>query len=645
MTKRFFLFLACILNISTWTFAQVECGELPVHCSFHKYGHHNLYFEKENNTGQNYDLVYHRFEWRVDPAEKYINGTVTSYFFVKNPQAESISFDLTMSLHVDSVIYHEESLDFRHQSEQLVIYPPHDKVFSGYDSISVYYQGIPDIENTDAFVIDQHDGTPVLWTLSEPYGAKEWWPCKQDLNDKIDSVDIIVTCPSQYRVASNGLLQYEITEGQWNKTFWKHRYPIAAYLVAIAVTNYEEYSDYAQLTSGEQLQILNYVYPEDLEESREKTQNIIPVMELFNHLFIDYPFSREKYGHAQFSWGTGAMEHQTMSFMSGFGRSLMAHELAHQWFGDYITCGSWQDIWLNEGFAVYCEGIVRENLSSQESWDNWREYLIEYVTQKDDGSVFVYDTTSVERIFNYRLTYLKAGFVLHMLRQAIGSEHFFQSIKNYLQDTALINGYARTKDLQKHFEMVSGTDLDEFFNDWVYGEGFPYFTIKWAQEEDETLDIIAYQRSSHSSVSFFEVKIPLLLHGKNQDSLIQFRHTYSGQPFQTKISFDVDSITFDPEFSILTKDVILKKESTLRNQDNVYIYPNPVRNMLTCRLESLFVIHEIEIISSGGRIAHKYPGIKKQQLFEITVKNIEAGLYYLRLKTDKGYIWKKFIKN
>ena len=383
-----------------------------------------------SGASDNYDLKYHRCEWEIDPAVYHIKGVITSYFKPKVSNFDQMEFDLSDSLTVDSVVYHNSPLSFNQtQPDILQIILPAVIPSDTLDSVMVYYQGTPPNTGFGAFIQSNHNGTPIIWTLSEPFGAKEWWPCKQSLNDKIDSVEILVTTPQAYRVASNGLLVSEIQSGGNKIYHWKTKYPIAAYLVAIAVTNYSYYSDFVPMQNGDSLEVLNYVYPEDLSNAQLQTPAIIDMIQFFDSLTITYPFANEKYGHAQFGWG-GGMEHQTMSFMVNFGSSLMAHEVAHQWFGDHVTCGSWQDIWLNEGFATYFEGLIKERFFPT-SWMSWKAAAISNITSAPDGSVICDDTTSVNRIFNGRLSYKKGAYLLHMLRWKLGDSLFFTAIKNF----------------------------------------------------------------------------------------------------------------------------------------------------------------------------------------------------------------------
>ncbi len=428
----------------------------------------------------NYDLKYHRCEWEIDPAVYFIKGAITSYFKPTVSGFNQIAFDFSDSLDVDSVKYHNSVLSsIQLGGDVIQISLPSVIPINTLDSITVYYHGVPPSTGFGSFIQSTHNGVPVVWTLSEPFGAKEWWPCKQSLNDKIDSVDIFITTPQIYRAASNGLLLSENISGNSKIYHWKTRYPVAAYLIAAAVTNYSTYSDFVPLPGGDSLQVLNYVYPEGDSLARTLTPAIIEIIKFYDSIAVTYPFANEKYGHAQFGWG-GGMEHQTMSFVVGFNYSLIAHECAHQWFGDHITCGSWQDIWLNEGFATYFEGLTVERYFPG-NWLQWKTSAVNNITSWPGGSVLCDDTTSVNRIFDGRLSYNKGGYLLHMLRWKLGDSIFFLSLKNYLNDPLLAGKYARTPDLIAHFEAASNQSLTSFFNQWYYNQGFPSYHLLWGQ--------------------------------------------------------------------------------------------------------------------------------------------------------------------
>ena len=599
-----------------------------------------------SGASDNYDLKYHRCEWEIDPAVYHIKGVITSYFKPKVSNFDQMEFDLSDSLTVDSVVYHNSPLSFNQtQPDILQIILPAVIPSDTLDSVMVYYQGTPPNTGFGAFIQSNHNGTPIIWTLSEPFGAKEWWPCKQSLNDKIDSVEILVTTPQAYRVASNGLLVSEIQSGGNKIYHWKTKYPIAAYLVAIAVTNYSYYSDFVPMQNGDSLEVLNYVYPEDLSNAQLQTPAIIDMIQFFDSLTITYPFANEKYGHAQFGWG-GGMEHQTMSFMVNFGSSLMAHEVAHQWFGDHVTCGSWQDIWLNEGFATYFEGLIKERFFPT-SWMSWKAAAISNITSAPDGSVICDDTTSVNRIFNGRLSYKKGAYLLHMLRWKLGDSLFFTAIKNYLNDPLLSGGYARTSDLISHLEITGGQNLTAFFNQWYYNQGFPSYQLYWAQS-GSTLSLKVDQLTSHVSVPFYEMPVPVKFIGQSADTTIIFDHQYSGQSFYPEISFPVMSVVFDPDLQILSaNNTVLGIPEFSAAADQVILYPNPVKEVLTIySLNNANPVEFIEITDVLGRSilkSREYKGFQK--LITVNTSAFTMGTYFVKIFLNSGTIDKAFIKN
>jgi len=619
--------------------------------------HHYITQPLLSSVPDNYDLKYHRLEWQVDPAVNYIQGSITSYFVPTVPGFSEIDFDLATVLTVDSVIYHSSPVIFAQVAgDALQISLPAAIPAGTLDSISVYYQGIPVGGGFGSFVQTTHDTTlhtPIIWTLSEPFGAKDWWPCKQSLNDKIDSIDVIVTTPQQYRVASNGLLVDEIQNGPTKIYHWQSHYPIAAYLVAIGVTNYFVYHNYLPLSGGDTLDVLNYVYPEDSDYAQASTPYILSVISLYDTLTIEYPFAAEKYGHCEFGWG-GGMEHQTMSFVINFSNGLIAHECAHQWFGDMVTCGSWEDIWLNEGFATYMESMTEEFLFPA-NWYNWKSAVVNYVTSAPDGSVLCDDTTSVARIFNDRLTYYKGAYLLQMLRWKIGDSLFFQALRDYLHDPALAFGYAKTPDLIYHVEQTSGQNLAGFFDQWYYKQGYPSYQVEWDQLGNNML-IRLSQTQSHSSVSFFEMPVPIEFSDGTHDTIVVFDHTFSGQMFSTPLSFTATTVTFDPDLRILSAHDTVMFNSTLAvtdpaSEDNfIQVYPNPVGDKVT--------IHKSQFTSKTALEISVYNVIGEMVLAaqlpiaycllptcSIDVSTLPPGLYHMEISDGQKIYRAKFVKS
>lgn len=592
----------------------------------------------------NYDLKYHRMEWEINPKVKYIKGAITSYFKPVVTSFNSMYFDCSDSLTVDSVIYRGNNLVFTQISgnvlkidfiSPLIIYI--------LDSVTVYYQGVPSPTfGFGSFIQSVHNGDSIIWTLSEPYGALDWWPCKQTLTDKIDSLDIIVTTPKINKVGTQGILIKTTTVGANNIYHWKHRYPITPYLVSLAVTNYAEFTDSVTLQSGK-MPILNYVYPEDSAIYVNQAKDVIPIMELFDSMFGSYPFYQEKYGHVQFGWG-GGMEHQTMSSMGGFNYGLIAHELAHQWFGNKVTCGSWADIWLNEGFATYLTGLADRELRAPHYFQSWKVSSLSSITSKTYGSVYCTDTNNNGSIFNGRLSYRKGSYLLRMLEFKLGETAFFQGVRNYLADASLAYGYARNSDLKQHLEATSGQNLTEFFKDWYYGEGYPTYTIKWAQN-NSILDIIISQEQSHSSVSYFEMPIPLKLFGATKDTTIIIDNLYNNQFVTQNIDFTIDSISFDPELWLITKNDTVENHNSLVNLsiNDFTVYPNPTSNLLT--ISSHNVLKEIRFYNMVGKLV-KYNNFSDSNYREIIdISALSKGIYLVKINGQEANVVKKIVKD
>ena len=640
------LILPFLLLISSFSFSQNfqsdDISEAEAKAAAGWFG------KPENMNTGNYDLKYHRLELTVNPTQAFISGKITSHFVAKE-NLNTVTFELVNNMAVSQVMQRGTPLSFTQNSnDEVVITLPQMQAQGVLDSLSISYSGNPISSGFGSFEIDTHEGDPVMWTLSEPFGAKAWWPCKQDLNDKIDSIDVYITTPrfnassEEYIAVSNGLEMGQTVNGSNKTTHFRHQHPIPAYLIAIAVTNYTVYSHIVN-NNGNPFEIINYIYPEDLAYAQSRTPVTVDIMNLYANLFEPYPFADEKYGHAQFGWG-GGMEHTTVSFMGGLNRSLIAHELGHQWFGDKVTCGSWQHIWLNEGFATYLAGMVIENFDGNTDFRSWKQDQIASITDQPDGSVYIpaQDTTSVNRIFSSRLTYNKGSMVLHMLRKKLGDALFFQGLRNYLDDPALSYGYAKTEDLIRNMEDTSGENLDEFFNDWIYGQGYPSYTIRWNQAGGTSnINIKISQTQSHSSVSFFEVPVPLRLVGTQGETLdIVLDNTANNQSFQPAVGFTVQSVQFDPE-----KDIISRNNNVILGVDDhdfdsqLVLYPNPASNSINIQKPKSLQVNKVSIYNALGQLLYEAKYAEK-----IDISKFAKGVLFFQMETKDGMINKSIIK-
>ncbi len=597
-------------------------------------------------ASDNFDVKYYRCEWEIDPAVRYIKGKVTVYFYVA-AAAANITLDLMSPLITDSVTQRGVPLSFSQPANTLQINFATPVNAGTIDSVSIYYQGVPPNTGFGSFIKTTHAGTPVMWTLSEPYGARDWWPCKNNLGDKSDSVDIIVTHPAAYKAASNGLLQSEtLTAGDTKIiTHWKHRYAIASYLVCFAVTNYAVFNNTVLLGSIN-LPMQTYCYPESLALFQTNTPLVLDAMQLFHNNFGDYPFIKEKYGHVQFGFG-GGQEHQTSTFIVTPNEGLMAHELSHQWFGDKITCASWEDIWLNEGFATFCAAFYMETKYPANKIAN-RKAIINNITSLPTGSVKVDDTTNVGRIFSGRLSYNKGSYLLYMLRFKLGDDLFFKALRQYQKDTAVIYGYAHTTDLKRNLEQVSGANLTAFFSQWYNGQGYPSYHAEWSQLGSENVSIKMNQSTSDPSVVFFEMPVALKFKNATQEKTVIVDNKTNGELFIRNIGFIADTVLIDPEYWLITKNnTAVKTTLTNSGKGAVEIYPNPVTNPLTVYLHDFSEnTATIRIYNNLGQLVFvkNIPLYNGAELLQLSLGQLPKGVYIVKVNVGENKFVKRIIK-
>ncbi len=577
------------------------------------------------------DIVYQRNAWEIDPNIKYIKGVIKYYFKSHINNLNQFILDLSDSMTVLSIQRNGNALSYTHVNQLLTIDLNKTLNAGDYDTLTVSYEGTPPSNGFGSFEQGTHGGAPIVWTLSEPYGVRDWWPGKQDLIDKIDSMDVYITTPLGNLAASNGVLVSIDTVDSKLIHHWRHRHPIAGYLVALAVTNYAAFSQYVPLPNGDSIHVLNYVYPETLSQSEQAIESTIDIMKFYNDKFITYPWADEKYGHAQFGWG-GGQEHQTMAFMGGFSFGLISHEMAHQWFGDKVTCGSWHDVFLNEGFATFGAGLCLEEFSPTQYWPQWKSSTSNSATSQPGGSVYVDDTTSVNRIFDGRLSYNKGAYLLHMLRWVLGDDDFFKAIRTYLNTAG---DFGTIPELQGALENQSGLNLHEFFADWYYGQGYPTYDLKWSHQSD-SLILALSQKQSHPSVSFFEMPVPVLVKLSGVNNTFVLDHKTNNQRFAFFIGgASVDSLAIDPDIWLLSKNNTIEQVITATGDPakphTVDVFPNPAHDFI--QLVTPDHITSVEMVDISGR-RYQLP----LEDNKINVSGYTSGVYTILLKDAAGNI-------
>jgi len=578
-----------------------------------------------------YDVKFYHISLEVSNTSTVIDGFTTI-----NVEAladmDTVVFQLIDVLDITEINVDGNAVsDFLHNNN--AVYIPVSVSQGQTFSVTIYYNGDAN-QNRGFFAgittkFDQSNGQDVTYTLSEPLNARDWFPVKQVLTDKADSAWIDLTCANSLMAGSNGVLEEIADAGGGKHTFkWRSRYPIAYYLISLAVADYRDYSYYTILPgSGDSLLVQNYIYDSDeyLAAWKEGIDRTGDFISLFSDLVVDYPFPLEKYGHCVAPLG-GGMEHQTMTTLANFNFNLVSHELAHQWFGDNITCGNWQDIWINEGFASYFEYLALQYLEGQQLADDWMEYA-KALAMGASGSVYVpvEEADNDYRVFDYALSYKKGATLLHMIRNEINDdETFFRVLKTYSQQFG--GGMATAIDFMNVLDSVSGKDFSCFFDQWYYGEGYPTFNILWNRKND-TLYVESRQLSSSTVTPLFNVSFDLLLHTDAGDKTIRLYQETNDQVFAIPCENFIWSVEFDPEGYLLASSSVVMR---LPDDKEFALGPNPTSDKILLMFSSITGEEYVRIYNLEGKLM----GEKAIELnpFELDISSIPDGPYVLVVK-------------
>jgi aminopeptidase N len=433
-------------------------------------------------------------------------------------------------------------------------------------------------------------GSGYVFTDCEPEGAREWFPCWDKPSDKA-TFDITLKVPSNVQIGSNGKLADSTASADTIWYHWNSRDPLSTYLAVLTgKTNYLcDIVWWHKLSNPNDSIPLRLYYSSG--ENITPTKTALPGMTtIFSQLFGEHPF--EKDGFASVSSYGGGMENQTLTTISpswSSVTSLISHEYAHQWFGDMITCGTWADLWLNEGFATYMEAIYKEQTTGYSTYkSNILSNASSYISGNPGWPIYnpawAITTPPTGTLFNGPITYYKGSCVLHMLRYTIGDSLFFAGFKAYATDTANFKmKNALTDDFTAKMSSVAGQDLTWFIDEWVKQPNHPAYqnTYNIANlGSNYRINFVARQTLSNTVFH----KMPIVLKfsfSTGADTSVRVMNDINNQMFSFYFNRQPTAVVFDPNNDIVLKtatltvgvenvsNIIPKKFAVYQN------YPNP----------------------------------------------------------------------
>jgi len=556
------------------------------------------------------------------------------------------------SLAIDSI--HLNAASFIHSGNKLTIQLDRSYSKGEQAEVQIYYKHA-DIAD-GAF----YASGGFVFTDCEPEGARKWFPCYDNPSDKA-TTDITAKVPSTAKLGSNGKLRDSIPDGNAILYHWVSRDPVATYLVVLtARNNYKlDIVNWTNPNTSEVIPIRFYYNP---GEDPSNIKNIIGDMTTFySKEFGDHPF--EKNGFAtlnnEFAWG--GMENQTLTSLCSncWGESLIAHEYAHQWFGDMITCATWADIFLNEGFATWSEAHWFENqfgspAYKNEMLNNANTYFSGNPHWPISSPSWAVSTPDVNTLFNYAITYMKGSCVLHMLRYTLGDDMFFPALKAYASGFKYKS--ATIGDFKNIMETESGQELDWFFDQWIYKPDHPVYRNIYGiypQTDGKWSVQFTAKQEEKDPLPFFQMPVEIKIDFKDgTDTIVKVFNSFNGQAFAFEFNKEPNSVTFDPNNDILLKEgttvVGINEAVPLKSDFSLKALPNPFGNspQLSFNLDKPASV-SIELFNNTGSklitILEKFFPSGDHSI-KLDAEVLKAGIYFVVFRTADHVETLKIIK-
>ncbi len=600
-----------------------------------------------------YDVTFYFLDIEVSNMNINISGNVEIHGKVVAAEMDTLAFELIPQMNITNVSVNGVNFsNFSRVDDNVLV--PISPLTQGENFVArITYGGTPPTGGFFAGVTNAYSSVfqkNVTWSLSEPFAAKSWFPCKQDLPDKADSVWVYLTTPIGTMAGSQGLLtNVTILPSGKPRYEWKSNYPIAYYLISFAVADYQVYNTYAKPAElqGDSILVQNFVYnhPNFLPQYQNAIDDVVPMIELFSDIYKLYPFHEEKYGHCITQLG-GGMEHQTMTTLGSLGFNLVAHELGHMWFGDNVTCATWSDIWINEGFATYSNYLAQEMIIG---WSGGQNFMIgtqNNVTSQPGGSVYIPPSEitqdNVWRIFNGRLSYDKGAAIIHTLRHEINNDELFFQVMNTFQNQ-FADSTATGEDFRMVAEAVTGMDFEQFFEQWYYGEGYPRYNIEWYMFNN-TLNLDVTQTPS-SSTPLFQMTLDYkLTFNDGTTQVVRLFQDANFNHFDVPVDKVVTNVTVDPDnwtFEKVNSIVV-----SIPQKDNPVHFtfgPNPVSEKLNIYLtQTDGRAYRVLLLDLSGKILMEKSSNDNQCTLDMST--MARGTYLLKLTDGTHDFTRRIVK-
>ncbi|MCL5020697.1 MAG: T9SS type A sorting domain-containing protein [Bacteroidetes bacterium] len=512
----------------------------------------------------------------------------------------------------------------------------------------LYYRGATTTAINPAYV-----PATVAYTMSEPSDARDWMPCHDVPTDKALS-EISVRVPNGFVAASNGVLASKIDNGDGSTTFnWKEDHPIATYLMCATASHFALIQRNYITTNGDTIPVQYYVYPQDslraVNGAGCNIDTVISIMKFYSSIYEPYPF--EKYGMTGIEpFQYGGMEHQTITTMNRsyeFDRRDVAHELAHQWWGDMVTLGTWKDIWLNEGFATYSEAMQLQHLSETQFENEMLFYASQFFIE--DSTVKRYAVYDPPTGYIFGLAeYYKGAWVLHMLRSIVEDSTFFAIMRQYRADYEY--GNAVTSDFENVVNTVTQSKMDWFFNEWIYDAGYPVYTKTFSQSADSLFVTI---NQIQQTPPVYRMPIDIGIYSGGNLTVHSVTDSEVTQTFNMPFKGSVDSLVLDPYHKILARfpgqSLTEVGESGASPQSYTLLqnYPNPF-NSITQVIYHLAApgMVSVELYDVLGRkVETLVHGFQSSGLHRVSLNasKLASGVYICRLTTPNRQMTTKLV--